>query len=49
MQKRVEQETGEEQQGLRKGRGKTDGIFASRKRMQKIDRCRELGIGMCGP
>ena len=33
--KRVEQEFGEEQQGFRKGKGKTDGMFALRQLVEK--------------
>ena len=35
IRKKVEQELGEEQQGLRKGRGTTDGMFALRQMVQK--------------
>ena len=35
IRKRVEQELGEEQQGFRKGRGTTDGMFALRQLVEK--------------
>ena len=35
IRKRVEQEFGEEQQGFRKGKGKTDGMFALRQLVEK--------------
>ena len=38
--KRVEMEIGEEQQGFRKGRGKTDGMFILRQLVGKRLRCK---------
>ena len=35
IRKKVEQELGEEQQGFRKGRGMTDGMFALRQMVEK--------------
>ena len=49
IRKKVEQELVEEQQGFRKGRGMTDGMFALRQLVRSGWRCKENGSGICGP
>ena len=55
IQKKVEQELGGEQQGFRKGRGTTDGMFALRhvciktNGREEVGDARENGSGICGP
>ena len=46
IRKKVEQELGEEQQGFRKGRGTTDGMFALRQMVEKrMEMQRRIAVG----
>ena len=51
IRKRVEQELGEEQQGFRKGKGTTDGMFALIRTAgrEEVGDARENGSGICIP
>ena len=50
IRKRVEQELGEEQQGFRKGRGTTGGMFALRQQVEKrLGMQGKNGSRICGP
>ena len=48
LRERVECELGEEQQGFRKGRGTTDGMFSLRQLVENIGESRKHGFGFYG-
>ena len=49
IRKKVEQELGEEQQGFRKGRGTTDGMFALRQMVEeKLEMQGRMAVGFVG-